>query len=129
MTIHWLTILKPAAVLLIVAVLGAFIFSGCKSPERAAYTFESGVEITVDEAMQGWAAYVAQFHPPADQEAKVKAIYTKYQAAALALVDVTSLASNLNPTEAAAQKASAEQAVAQCLAELITAIRSFGVKL
>jgi len=113
--------------LALILALVATTLAGCQSsPQRQAFNVESGAAISVDAAMSAWGDYVQQFHPPAFQELRVRALYEKYQSAALAVIDVSALASNLNSVDAATQRQAAEQEAAQCLADLVSAIRTFG---
>lgn len=94
---------------------------GCmSSPQRIAYNVEAGTEITVDQAMQLWDAYVAEFKVSAADEIAVKNDFEKYQAAALLAVDVTGTA---------AQRSLATQTAANALGDLVNLLRSLGVKL
>jgi len=112
---------------LILALGAVCCFTGCmSSPQRQTFNVESGAAISVDAAMSAWGDYVQQFHPPAFQELRVRALYEKDQSAALAVIDVSALASNLNSVDAATQRQAAEQEAAQCLADLVSAIRTFG---
>lgn len=71
------------------ALAAALAFApGCAStPSRIAYNSVSVPVATVDQAMLAWGSYVAQFHPPAADELKVKDAFEEYRAAALLAVD------------------------------------------
>ncbi len=56
------------------------LFVGCASVQTNAGKLLASTAVTVDGAMQGWAAWVAQGRATADQEAKVKLAYSQYQA-------------------------------------------------
>jgi len=53
--------------------------AGCASFERTSGKALASSALTVDAAMKAWAQYVVLQHPPADQEAKVRAAYEQYQ--------------------------------------------------
>lgn len=62
--------------------LTAFIvmLSGCATSfQDASGKTLASVAQSVDSAMKSWAMYVVTANPPADQQAKVRDIYTKYQ--------------------------------------------------
>jgi hypothetical protein len=113
--------------------------AGCNTtPQRAAFNAEQGAQVTIEAAMNGWGDYVAQYHPSAAQEAKVKAAYEKYQLAAVAVLDaeqmVEALASSTNSPPAAVQTATlqkndAEHQAAIALSDLVGLLRSFNVKI
>ena len=56
------------------------LVTGCKTSEvdKAGKSLAT-VAQTVDSAMKGWATWVAQGNSNEQEEAKVKALYTKYQ--------------------------------------------------
>ena len=115
---------------------GVSLVGGCgTTPQKAAYV-TAGTTITgVDAAMTAWADYVAQFHPPASQEAAVKAAYGKYQAAMLVMVDASQLyvtlagSGSTNSPPAMDKANQASQAAAQAFADLLTLLRSFNIKI
>lgn len=107
-------------------------FTGCKSgPARVAYNVESSTQTTVKLALKAWGDYVAKFHPPASDEAKVKTALEKYKAAAILAVDATRFSVSLGSTNAPAASAAdtATQAASLALSDLLGVIRSFGVKI
>lgn len=53
--------------------------TGCQNPERTAYQSTGVVVLSVDAAMNGWGDYVRAGKASAEDEAKVKAAYLKYQ--------------------------------------------------
>ena len=55
--------------------------AGCTTPQNSAGRSLATVTQTVDGAMQGWASWVALGQATAGDEAKVKAVYAKYQLA------------------------------------------------
>jgi hypothetical protein len=85
--------------------------------------------------MTAWGDYVAQFHPPASQEAAVKAAYQKYQATMAALVDAVQIyvtlagSGSTNAPPALTTVTTAQQLASQSLADLLAMLTQFGVKL
>ncbi|HVV01396.1 MAG TPA: hypothetical protein VHH88_08540 [Verrucomicrobiae bacterium] len=123
-------------IILTVAVLAVAIFAGCKlGPQRATYDTLAGAEITVDQVMQAWGAYVAQFHPPAAQEQAVADAYAKYQAAEETAIDAAQIVFSLTSTnapgsaDAQTKSAQASAAAAAAFGDLLNLVRSFGVKI
>lgn len=66
------------AIILALCVPGCM--GGCQNPERTAYQTTGVVVFSVDAAMNGWGDYVRAGKASAEDEAKVKAAYEKYQA-------------------------------------------------
>jgi hypothetical protein len=129
----------PAAPLALLCLAGSIIsfgLAGCStSPVRAAYTAEASTQISVETVMTAWGDYVAQNHPTAATEAKVRDAYQSYQAAMVAAVDASEIfaaASTGDTNSIPASRAAAElarQAAAGRLSDLINLVRTFGVKL
>jgi len=127
------------ALILTLALASWSLTPACTStPQRIAFNVESAGAVTVDSAMTAWGDYVRQFHPPAAQEATVKALYEKYQAVMLEAIDASTLLAMTAKQPAstvadiAAVKArsdAASQAEANALSDLVGAIRTFGAKL
>ena len=123
----------PIALMLALCCL-SLPFAGCQSTSsRIAYTTVATPAITVQQAMIAWGDYVAQYHPSAATEAKVKAAYLKYQAAELVAIDAAqayvAVAGSTNSTPAAITQAATGQAAASALGDLINLLRQFGVKI
>lgn len=118
-------------------VIGVLIVAGCVyGPRRVTYNTLAGVEIGADQAMQLWGDYVAQFHPPVEQEKIVADAYGKYQLAEEAAIDATVLGINLAGSgntngiaNAQSQQSAAMLKAQQALSELLQLLRQFGVKL
>lgn len=128
--------LRGLATAAVLALGLAGVLIGCIStPATVAYQTEATTVTSADAAMNAWGAYVAQFHPPASQEAAVKAAYLKYQAAIEAVIDasqvyVTLTASGSTNTVAAQNNVAAvTQLASQAFANLLNVIKQFGVKL
>ena len=122
------------ALILSLGVAGAL--TSCSStPARIAYNGVAAPAITVDHAMTMWGDYVAQFHPPAATELKVKAAFEKYQAAELLAIDAARAYADLNSsgaTNTVAARAQTEltsQTAASALADLVNLLQNVGVKL
>jgi hypothetical protein len=115
----------------------AVIFFGCAyGSKRVTYNTLAGVEIGADQAMQLWGDYVAQFHPPVEQEKIVADAYGKYQLAEEAAIDATvlsiTLASSGNKAgiaDAQSKESTARLKAQQTLSELLKLLQQFGVKL
>lgn len=58
--------------------LTAFLL-GCASTQNTAGKLLASSAVTVDGAMRGWAAWVAQGQATDDQQAKVRTAYAQYQ--------------------------------------------------
>lgn len=122
---------------LLVAVMAAVsvVLVGCKTgPQRAVYVALGGTEITADQAMQAWGAYVAQFHPSVAQEQQVDDIYEKYQAAEETACDAMGIAVQLkatggDPSAQMAKVSAASAAAAGSLGDLINLVRKLGAKI
>jgi len=119
------------------ATLVLMTLPGCaSSPARIAYNVENSAQVTVSAAMGAWGDYVAQNHPPAAQEQKVKDAYEKYQATLTAVIDATTLAINLaaanggtnNPSAWGGVDIAQAQATA-ALTDLVTLVRTFGANI
>jgi Mrp family chromosome partitioning ATPase len=54
---------------------------GCATPEQGAYRVIGTITYSVDGAMNGWGDYVRAGLATADDQAKVKAAYERYQSA------------------------------------------------
>jgi hypothetical protein len=125
-----------AATILTGLVAGGSLVGGCgTTPQKVAYATAGTTVVTVDAAMSAWGDYVKAYHPPATQEAQVKAMYEHYQASMVVVVDANQLyvtlagsgSTNSPPAQAAALSASA--VAAQAFADLLNLLRSFGVKI
>ena len=120
--------------LLLLGLLGCY--SGCTStPARIAYNTVSTPAVAVDAAMTAWGDYVAQYHPSAVAEMKVKAAFEKYQAAELLAIDAAQAYATLassgstNSLGAQLQAGLTSQTAANALADLVNLLRNIGVKL
>lgn len=109
--------------------------TGCSSFPLRTYQTQKAADVTIEAAMGAWGDYVDQYHPPVEQEQKVKTAFDRYQSAQLVLCDTAIAYSKLKESrsgdpaqaEAALVKASTEAAAA--LADLFRLISSFGVKI
>jgi hypothetical protein len=125
-----------ALLLLALALPCVAISIGCQmTPVRAVYTAETTTQVTVEAAMTAWGDYVAQYHPPLDQERAVKNAYDAYRVAMTAAIDageVYAAAASTSGTNGAGARVQAElsrQAAANRLADLVALLRKFGAKL
>ena len=76
--------------IMVIILLGVLTAVGCASFERNAYRVVGTTTTLVDAAMNAWGDYVRSDAATAEQEAKVKATYMKYQltgATAKAVID------------------------------------------
>lgn len=111
--------------------------TGCSTtPQRVVYQAAGTTITSADVAMQAWEDYVKQYHPPVAQEQAVKAAYEKYQASMVALIDgmeiYVTLAANSSGTNSPPsmdQVLMAQKLASQTLADLLTLLVQFGVKL
>src|SRR5438477_10355889 len=117
-----------------VLLLAGFVScGGCKTtPETVAYRTSQTAHITATAALKAWADYVAEKHPPVEQEKKVQAAWDQYKAAQLTLLDTTKayMEAGSSPNSTAQQRFDeALAATGAALADLIGLIRSFGGKI
>jgi hypothetical protein len=115
-----------------------FCLTSCTAtPARIAYNAVALPAVTVDQAMGAWGDYVAQFHPPAATEQKVKAAFEHYQSAELLAIDAAqayaalSAGSSTNSVAIAARLNSlaTSQAAGTALADLVNLLRNLGVRI
>jgi hypothetical protein len=132
---------KPSAVpvrtlslLLAASLAGALV--GCQAPpSRIAYNSVAAPAVAVSQAMKAWGDYVAQFHPSAATELKVKAAFERYQAAELLAIDAARAYADLSAggaTGTLAARAQAEltsRTATNALADLVGLLQQLGVKL
>src|SRR6266853_1516299 len=112
------------------------VMEGCKSPSQTAYVVGQTTTITVESAMGLWAEYVAQKHPTAATEQKVKDAYDSYRKADIALLTAgKSMLAAQTAGDAAKQTAAqtawqqAEAALTASSAQIYSLLRDLGVKL
>lgn len=89
------------------------LLTGCANWKQASYKGTGTAVVTAEAAMKAWASYVVAGQATADQEAKVKAAYEKYQKAALTLIAAGKSATangNRAPFEIALTASAAAQA-------------------
>lgn len=106
--------------------------TGCRNPQAATYQVVASTQVSADEAMKLWGAYVSARHPSVEQERQVLNAYQKYQASMLLVVDAgkTYAASSItNSSAATAVLQAAIDNAAQSLADLTNLLTTFGVKL
>ena len=116
---------------------GLALVNGCGStPPQISYRTAATTCTTVDAAMTAWGHYVAQFHPPANQESQVKAAFEKYQAALLLVLDANQLyialagtSPNAPPADLATRITATQTAASQAYADLLALLTQYGVKL
>lgn len=132
--LHPLAAAMLATTLLVAPIsVSTSLLTGCAS-KQAVYRTSSTAKVTADVAMRSWGAYVSQFHPPVEQEQKVKDAFGNYQAAQLLLLDS---AIAYRQAEAAGADKSAAQAkldaavagAGAALTNLLGLLQSFGLKL
>src|SRR5882757_5507695 len=119
--------------------LCAFAPVGCSTSQQSvAFKSASATQVTVDAAMTAWGDYVRAFHPPDSQRAQVRDLFNRYKACTIALIDAEEVLVSLNNStnapagdvaSATNNQAAALTAASQALADLVDAIRSFGVKM
>jgi hypothetical protein len=92
--------------------------------------------VAVDTAMTAWGDYVAQYHPSAIAEMKVKAAFDKYQACELLAIDAAQAYSTLvsggatnGLGESQLNSLLSSQTAANALADLVNLLRNIGVKI
>lgn len=71
---------SSTAAMLIACVGTAFLLVACASLETNAYRVVGSTAVSVDLAMQGWGDWVRQGKATPEDEARVRAVYEKYQA-------------------------------------------------
>jgi hypothetical protein len=112
-----------ATLLLLVALLAA----GCGTAQRNAYRTAYTTAVSVDAAMSAWGDYVAEFHPPASEEAKVKAAYERYRASMLVVADAGKAWAEGTGSQARLDLAIAT--AAGSLGDVLDLVRKFGVNI
>lgn len=117
-------------------ILAAGFLAGCTTPAPTiTYRAAATTQVSVETAMNEWGAYVATVHPPATQEAAVKAAYEKYQTAFAFACDLgsayasTTITNSAGTAPAMLALQNAEANAGQDIADLETLISSFGVTL
>lgn len=115
-----------------IVMLAPITQTGCATKE-AVYRTSSTAKVTADVAMRSWGAYVAQYHPPVEQEQKVKSAFEKYQASQLLLLDAAiayrqAEASGGDKTAAQAKLDAAVAGASSALQSLLGLLQSFGLK-
>lgn len=115
----------------IVMLVSPITQSGCAS-KQAVYRTSSTAKVTADVAMRSWGAYVKQFHPPTEQEQKVKDSFERYQAAQLLLLDSAiayrqAEASGGDKTAAQTKLDAAVAGAGAALQDLLSLLQTFGV--
>ncbi len=117
--------------------LSPLAFFACSTANLAAYKASQTAQVTVETAMTAWGDWIkhqdsAGTPVPMEQRAKVKGLYEKYQAAATVVADAgvgyTQAKGSTNETSAQAVLNVAMSVASQCLADIVDAIRLFGVK-
>ena len=107
-----------------------FTVPSCSTPDRTAYAVSKSASITAEAALGAWDAYVAQYHPPLAQEWQVKQAFERYQAAQVALLDAAIIYLQTKDAPDAQTKLQAATAgAAAALADIISLVRTFGVKI
>lgn len=119
----------PFLLSLWLAVLAIPLAPGCSSPQKAAFTTTSTIAVSVDAAMTAWGDYVKQFNPAMADRQKVADAFAKYQAAELLLIDSEQALFATNTTATSSGVSTAQTQLDQAIADLVTLIQSFGVKL
>src|ERR1035441_6628878 len=130
--------IRPGVIALFLALaLAGVAFNGCTStPARSAYNVVAAPAVAVDTAMTMWGDYVAQYHPSAIAEMKVKAAFEKYQACELLAIDAAQAYSTLvsggatnGLGESQLNSLLSSQTAANALADLVNLLRNIGVKI
>ena len=114
----------------------AGLMVGCAgTPGRIAYNTVAAPAVTVDVAMTAWGDYVAQFHPPAATELKVKAAYELYQKTELVAIDAAQAYATLASSgstnglgEAQLYDMLSSQTSRNALNDLVNLLTSLGIK-
>lgn len=126
---------------ILAAVLCCGLFAcapGCSTANTVAYKTTITSQVTVETAMTIWGDYVRSKDGTGtpvsmDQRAKVKALYDRYQAAAVVVADAgigyTQVAGTTNATGAQAILNTAIAIAGASLTDLVNAIRAFGAKI
>jgi hypothetical protein len=122
--------LVPLFLLLSVLAIGTGA-GGCKSAPQTAYVVGQTTTITVESAMGLWAAYVAQKHPSAATEQRVKTAYEQYQRADILLLQAgrAMLATQTPGTAALTNWQQAEAALAASAGQIYSLLTELGIKL
>ena len=115
--------------------LSAMIFTGCASAPAASYKAVSSVDLGVTSALTAWNDYLAA-NPatPQSQRDAVRAAFSKVQASELLALDAAEAialytGTNAAPAGAVTNSQAAAANAAAALADLVSLLGSFGVKL
>ncbi len=109
----------------------AALLCGCNTPLlTTVYRTSAATHVSARTALTAWNDYLGTHRVSATQEREVKGAWEKYQAAQIALLDVTAVyAAATNPSATDQEKLELATAEAsRSLADLVALIRKFGVK-
>jgi hypothetical protein len=128
--------IRGIAVSLFLALGLAGVMVGCAgTPARIAFSTVAAPAATVDVAMAAWGDYVAQFHPPAATELKVKNAYELYQKTELVAIDAAQTYATLASSgstnglgEAQLYDMLSSQTSRNALNDLLNLLTSLGIK-
>lgn len=129
--------MNPFKTIFLCAVLAtapiACLTTGCsttKSPATIAVKVSDASQVSVMAALRAWNEFIPVGRPSINQQRQVKAAWQKYQTAQLGLLDAALLLKqdpNLVSSQTGLNKAAAVSA--QALADLVSLLRQFGVKI
>jgi hypothetical protein len=110
---------------------------GCSTPDRLAYNSAQVATVTVETAMKRWDAYLAEHHPSAAIETRVKDAYDAYRESDKTLLRAGASLLKLDPHKGdvaalvAAEGAweAAELGLARATFDLFAALKSSGLSL
>lgn len=115
--------------LFLLGFIAFFAAQGCSTTQSTAYKTELAAQTAVETALSGWDVYVQSYHPPVDQERKVKKAFETYRASELLAIDATqSWVRETNSPAGAIALQNAQIARARAFADLIELIKSLEVK-
>lgn len=122
----YFTVLLLCAFALVAAPM--LLLPGCgTTAAQRSYHVANTTEFTVSAAMTAWGNYVAQFHPPAKEELRVKNAYDQYHAAMLVVADAGKAFAEGTGSQGNLDLAISTAAAS--LTDLVNLIQTFGVQI
>lgn len=122
--------MRQFKILSILAITCLFAVVGCNTPAVVvAYKAESTAVVTIDTAMLAWGDYVSAHHPGPIHEQKVMDAFNHYKLCALAVVDASKAFAESSSPDDKTKLNAALAAASASLADVLAAVRSFGVKI
>lgn len=129
---------NPPIMPMLLVIACCFSFTGCAlfkaEPAKVAANVSDASKITIEAALAAWNDYIPVGQPTLEQQAKVREIWKRYRAAQLLILDTAIILKEAETAglDTAESQAAMNRAIAEAgnaLADIIAALRTFGVKL